>query len=138
MRTRYDEEQLEEQHEINVTPFIDIMLVLLIIFMATASVSTTRVDVDLPTLSGQAAPPPTQTVLVTIKGDETVEIDGQAVADPLFAERLVQAFPDKETRIYLGADKQISYARLMDVMSLLRAAGYLKVALVALHQADAS
>ncbi|WIJ23769.1 TonB system transport protein ExbD [Devosia sp. RR2S18] len=127
-------EDLAENHEINVTPFIDVMLVLLIIFMVAAPLSTVDINVDLPASSAAQAPRPDEPVYVTLRanldlslGDETVARDGLGGAlDNLTAN-------DRETRIFLRADQSVDYGELMGVMNLLRAAGYLKIALVGLE-----
>jgi biopolymer transport protein ExbD len=127
-------DDLEETHEINVTPFIDVMLVLLIIFMVAAPLATVDIDVDLPASSAPAAPRPETPVFLTVKRDLTISLGN----DPLPRQGLAAALDaltndDPQARIFLRADKALPYGEVMEVMALLREAGYLKVALVALE-----
>jgi len=133
-----DGDNADELHEINVTPFIDVMLVLLIIFMVAAPLSTVDVAVDLPVSTTKPQPRPDKPVFLTIKADQTLALGNE----PLSPAQLGQAIDaatsrDRTQRIFLRADKTVPYGRIMDVMNLLRAAGYLKVALVGLEGSDA-
>jgi biopolymer transport protein ExbD len=126
-----------ELHEINVTPFIDVMLVLLIIFMVAAPLSTVDVAVDLPVSTAQAQPRPDKPLFLTIKPDLSLALGN----DPVAAGQLAPAIDavtqaDRQKRIFLRADKTVPYGELMRVMNLLREAGYLKVALVGLEAAE--
>jgi biopolymer transport protein ExbD len=128
-----------ELHEINVTPFIDVMLVLLIIFMVAAPLSTVDVAVDLPVSTAKPQPRPEQPLFLTIKADLSLALGN----NPLPAAELATALDaatsmDRDKRIFLRADKSVSYGELTRVMNLLRAAGYLKVALVGLEGVDGS
>ncbi|WP_292474076.1 TonB system transport protein ExbD [Mesorhizobium sp.] len=130
-------DDLEESHEINVTPFIDVILVLLIIFMVAAPLATVDVNVDLPGSTATPAPRPETPLFLTLKGDLTLAIGNDSVPRPAFAAALdSRSKGDKQTRIFLRADKTVGYGELMEVMNLLRAAGYLKVALVGLETAS--
>jgi biopolymer transport protein ExbD len=125
----------EEAHEINVTPFIDVMLVLLIIFMVAAPLSTVDLPVDLPSSSAAPTPKPEKPVYITIKSDLAIALGD----DPVRRADLVQtldAMPDasKDRRIFLRADRTVPYGDLMDLLELLRVGGYLRIALVALEQ----
>ena len=126
-------DDLAEVHEINVTPFIDVMLVLLIIFMVAAPLATVDLGVDLPASTVEPRPRPDKPVFVTVKPDLSV-----AVGEDIIAREALTATLDsvskgnKDERIYVRADKAVSYGDLMEVMNLLRNAGYLKVALVGL------
>jgi len=127
-------DDLEETHEINVTPFIDVMLVLLIIFMVAAPLATVDIDVDLPGSTAAAAPRPDRPAFLTLKQDLSLSLGN----DPLPREGFAAALGaltqnNRETRIFLRADKAVDYGELMEVMNLLRAAGYLKIALVGLE-----
>jgi len=133
-RPETGEDEASELHEINVTPFIDVMLVLLIIFMVAAPLSTVDIGVDLPVSTAKPQPRPEKPVFLTIKADLTLALGDDLVT----RERLAQALDtatamDRGKRVFLRADKAIPYGELMHVMNLLRAAGYLKVALVGLE-----
>jgi biopolymer transport protein ExbD len=136
VRLDHGEDSLAEIHEINVTPFIDVMLVLLIIFMVAAPLATVDIAVNLPTLS--AEPQPDKPVFLTVKPDLSLAVGDDPVARDGLGEALGAATAgDKERRIFLRADKSVPYGEVMEVMNLLRAAGFLKVALVGLDKASA-
>jgi biopolymer transport protein ExbD len=127
-------EELPENHEINVTPFIDVMLVLLIIFMVAAPLSTVDVNVDLPASSAKPAERPEEPLYLTVQEDLTLNLGNDQVAREQLTERLnTQTGGNKDTRIFLRADKAVDYGQFMEVMNLLRNAGYLKIALVGLE-----
>ncbi|RWB03516.1 TonB system transport protein ExbD [Mesorhizobium sp.] len=127
---------LEENHEINVTPFIDVILVLLIIFMVAAPLATVDVNVDLPGSTATPAPRPETPLFLTLKNDLSLAIGNDSVPRAAFAAALVgRTKGDRQTRIFLRADKAVGYGELMEVMNLLRGAGYLKIALVGLEAA---
>ena len=131
--SRGDASDLDVTHEINVTPFIDVMLVLLIIFMVAAPLATVDIGVDLPATAAEPAPRPDKPVFVTVKSDLSVAIGEETVARDALGTSLTAATKGrKDARIYLRADKAVSYGDLMEVMNSLRNAGYLKVALVGL------
>jgi biopolymer transport protein ExbD len=134
----HGDDDLPENHEINVTPFIDVVLVLLIIFMVAAPLATVDVAVDLPASTAQPQPRPDKPIFLTIKADHTLALGEAAVAEGDLAGALDAASnADKEQRVFLRADKQIDYGELMQTMNLLRAAGYLKIALVGLDTQSA-
>jgi biopolymer transport protein ExbD len=136
VRLAREEDDLVETHEINVTPFIDVMLVLLIIFMVAAPLATVDVSVDLPSSTAQVQPRPDKPVFLTVKPDLTLALNDDAVSrDGLTAALDAATGGNRDERIFLRADKAVSYGDLMAVMNALRSAGYLKVALVGL-QAD--
>lgn len=127
-------DDLSENHEINVTPFIDVMLVLLIIFMVAAPLATVDVNVDLPASTAKPAPRPDQPLYLTIKQDLSLNLGNDPVTREQLAQTLqAQTQGNKDTRIFLRADKLVDYGHFMEVMNLLRDAGYLKIALVGLE-----
>jgi biopolymer transport protein ExbD len=107
---------------------------LLIIFMIAAPLATVDVAVDLPTSNAQHQPRPDKPVFLTVKADLTLAIGDEPVArDSLGSALDVATAGDKTQRIFLRADKAVSYGDLMQVMNALRSAGYLKFALVGLE-----
>ncbi len=135
---RGGDDDLVEAHEINVTPFIDVMLVLLIIFMVAAPLATVDLGVDLPSSSAQPQPRPEQPVFVSLRSDLSLAVGEQIVAREGLAGALDGATKgNKDERLFLRADKTVSYGELMVAMNLLRDAGYLKVALVGLEGSGA-
>ena len=137
VRLHHAEDDLEENHEINVTPFVDVMLVLLIIFMVAAPLATVDVAVDLPASTAQAQPRPDKPLFLTIKADQSLALGEDPVTkDNLAALLDHQSGGDKTQRIFLRADKSVDYGTLTEVMNDLRAAGYLKIALVGLDKSQ--
>ncbi|MGE3247490.1 MAG: TonB system transport protein ExbD [Beijerinckiaceae bacterium] len=129
-----DSDDLAENSEINVTPFIDVMLVLLIIFMVAAPLSTVDAPVDLPVSTAQPKPRPDKPVFVTIKADLTMLVNETEVKIDNLASMLdVETRINREHRLFLRADKSVPYGEIMRLMNALRAAGYLKVAFVGLE-----
>ncbi len=136
---RSDDGDLDETHEINVTPFIDVILVLLIIFMVAAPLSTVDVNVDLPASTAQHSPRPDKPIFLTIKPDLSLNLGDNPVSQDGLAAALDAATNgDKDQRIFVRGDKTVAYGEVMDVMNLLRDAGYLKIALVGLDAGQAS
>ena len=135
VRLDHGKDELDEVHEINVTPFIDVILVLLIIFMIAAPLATVDVSVDLPSSTAQPQPRPDKPLYLTVKPDLSLTLGDTPFSRDRLSETLDQATNgDKQTRIFLRADKVVSYGDLMEVMNLLRAAGYLKIALVGIEK----
>ena len=129
-----DHDDLPDNHEINVTPFIDVMLVLLIIFMVAAPLATVDINVDLPVSSAAPQPRPDEPLYVTIGQDLSVSVGNEPVTDASLKSALDHITgADKETRIFLRADKSVAYGEVMHVMNQLRAADYLKIGLVGLE-----
>ena len=138
IRLDHGTDELTEVHDINVTPFIDVMLVLLIIFMVAAPLATVDVPVDLPSSTAQPQQRPVKPVYLTIKADGTVAIGDDTVAPTALPEALASATQgDKEQRIFVRGDKAAPYGQIMQVMNILRDTGYLKVALVGMESRDA-
>lgn len=128
------DDDFEEAHEINVTPFIDVMLVLLIIFMVAAPLSTVDLPVDLPTSTAIPEKKPDKPTYVTIKADLSLALGENLVKRQDLIASLDQAVNKaKDHRLFLRADKTVPYGQMMDVLEILRKGGYLKVSLVALE-----
>jgi biopolymer transport protein ExbD len=135
VRLDHGEDTLAEVHEINVTPFIDVMLVLLIIFMVAAPLATVDILVNLPSSTAQPQPRPEKPLYLTVKPDLSLTLGEEPVARESLRgalERVTNG--DKDMRIFLRADKIVPYGDVMEIMNLLRAAGYFKVALVGLEK----
>jgi biopolymer transport protein ExbD len=134
VRLHHDEDDLVETHEINVTPFIDVMLVLLIIFMVAAPLATVDVPIELPTSTAVPQPRPDKPLFLTVKADLTLALGNDALAREALALALDEATGgNKGARVFLRADRTVDYGEVMAVMNDLRDAGYLKVALVGLE-----
>jgi biopolymer transport protein ExbD len=129
-----DGEDFGETHEINVTPFIDVMLVLLIIFMVAAPLSTVDLPIDLPSSTATPQKKPDKPTYVSIKPNLDVAL-GETIVKRLDLVRSLDAMPDanKDRYIFLRADRAVPYGDLMDVLELLRNGGYTKVKLVTLE-----
>lgn len=126
-------DDLAEAHEINVTPLIDVMLVLLIVFMVAAPLATVDLPVDLPAATAAPQPRPDKPIFLTVKADGTLALgDAPVTRSDLGAALDGASGRDREERIFLRADRSVAYGDVMEVMNALRDAGYLKVALVGL------
>jgi biopolymer transport protein ExbD len=129
-----DGDGLDETHEINVTPFIDVILVLLIIFMVAAPLATVDIAVDLPSAAAQPTPRPDQPIFLSLKSDGSMALGDAAVTRETLPQALDQASNgDKTQRVFLRGDKAVAYDSVMQTLDALRGAGYLKVALVGLE-----
>lgn len=129
-------DDLTENSEINVTPFIDVMLVLLIIFMVAAPLSTVDAPVNLPVSTASPQPRPDKPVYITIKADLALLVNERTVPIDQLASALdVETGIKRERRLFIRADKSVPYGEIMRLMNALRAAGYLKVAFVGLEAA---
>jgi biopolymer transport protein ExbD len=137
IRLGHDGDDFAETHEINVTPFIDVILVLLIIFMIAAPLATVDVPVDLPSTTVERQPRPDKPVFLTIKADRSLALGDDPVAPGMLTSALDTASRgNHDERIFLRADRAVTYGDVMTVMNTLRAAGYLKVALVGLEDRE--
>ncbi|ALG74099.1 biopolymer transporter [Azospirillum thiophilum] len=131
-----NDDDLTETHEINVTPFIDVVLVLLIIFMVAAPLATVDVPVDLPASTAMPTPRPDKPLFLTIQADKTLSLgETSTTKEALGAALDAATHGDKSQRVFLRADKTVDYGALTEVMNSLRGAGYLKIGLVGLETA---
>tara|TARA_B100001175_G_scaffold295929_1_gene284443 strand:- start:857 stop:1273 length:417 start_codon:yes stop_codon:yes gene_type:complete len=121
----------EPMSEINVTPFVDVMLVLLIIFMVTAPLLTVGVQVDLPETSADTLPEESEPLTLTINSKGEVFIQETKIEfDKLIKKILAVSNNRTDTRIYVRGDKTINYGRVLEVMGKLSGSGFTKVALI--------
>jgi len=129
-----DDSDFAETHEINVTPFIDVILVLLIIFMVAAPLATVDLPIDLPSSTATPQKKPDKPTYVSIKPDLAVAI-GETPVKRVDLVRALDAMADsgKDHFIFLRADRAVPYGQLMDVLEILRAGGYAKIKLVTLE-----
>jgi biopolymer transport protein ExbD len=134
-----DDADFAETHEINVTPFIDVILVLLIIFMVAAPLATVDLPIDLPSSTATAQKKPDKPTYVSIKPDLALAI-GETLVKRADLVRSLDAMADssKDRFIFLRADRAVPYGELMEVLEMLRNGGYLKIKLVALEANPAS
>jgi biopolymer transport protein ExbD len=134
-----DDDDFAETHDINVTPFIDVILVLLIIFMVAAPLSTVDLPIDLPTSSAMPQKKPDKPAYVSIKSDLTLAVGENPVKrTELIGSLDGLADMSKDKYVFLRADRAVPYGELMGVMEILRAGGYSRVKLVALEAAPAA
>ncbi len=117
--------------EINVTPFVDVMLVLLIVFMVTAPLLTVGIPVDLPKVKASALTDQKDPLEITVKiGGEIFLGESKVEVENLIPRLNAITELNKEARIYVRGDRVVAYGRIMEIMSLVNSAGYIKVALV--------
>ena len=127
MRARY-----APSHEINVTPLVDVMLVLLVIFMITAPLLTVGVPVDLPKTDAKPITEPGEPLVVSIKNDGKVFLQETEIALDSLTPKLEAITANKhDTRVFVRGDRGVDYGRVMEVMGTLSSAGFSKVALIA-------
>ena len=123
--------------EINVTPFVDVMLVLLIVFMVTAPLLTVGIPVDLPKVRASALTDQKDPLEITVKiGGEIYLGESQVDVENLIPRLNAITELNKEARIYVRGDRVVAYGRIMEIMSLVNSAGYIKVALVTQNPKD--
>jgi biopolymer transport protein ExbD len=138
IRLDHGEDELTEIHDINVTPFIDVMLVLLIIFMVAAPLATVDVPVNLPSSTAQPQQRPDKPVFLSLRADGSVAIGDDPIPRASLASALAGVTAgNKDERIFLRGDRAVHYGDVMELMNDLRTAGYLKIALVGLESRDA-
>src|SRR5438132_5388845 len=126
------EDQYQPLAEINVTPMVDVMLVLLIIFMVTAPLLTVGVPLNLPKTSAAQLTQPKQPIVLSIDKEGGTFIDNDPISAAELKERLAKLATDDSSRIvYVRGDRTISYAQLMDALGLVNGAGFTRVSLVA-------
>jgi biopolymer transport protein ExbD len=131
-----DDEDVET-HEINVTPFIDVILVLLIIFMVAAPLATVDIPVELPSSTAERTPRPEKPVFLSVKTDLSLAIGEEMIPRASLSAALdVATKGNRDQRIFVRADRAVSYGDVMEVMNTLRTAGYLKIGLVGLEARD--
>ncbi|WP_341708379.1 TonB system transport protein ExbD [Halopseudomonas sp.] len=127
----------QENAEMNITPFVDVMLVLLIIFMVAAPLATVDVPVDLPSNAATPNPPPEEPVYVSVQEDGKLFVQEQAVVlSELAAGVNAVTSGDLRTRLFLRGDKAVEYGTLMQVMNTLQKAGYAQISLVASEELE--
>lgn len=131
-RRRRSRAAMPAMSEINVTPFVDVMLVLLIIFMVAAPLLTTGVEIELPDTAADALPSEDETPLtVTVGADGALTIQNQEVPREAFIPRLsAMAEERRDRQIFLRADETVGYGQVMQVMGALNAAGFTQIGLV--------
>ncbi|AOX16263.1 protein TolR [Kozakia baliensis] len=118
--------------EINVTPLVDVMLVLLIIFMVTAPMMTSGVNVDLPKTDASPLNADTKPITVSVKNDGTLFLGDDPVSADQLVDRLKEASQNDPThRIFVRADAHINYGQVMDIMGRITSGGFTHVALLA-------
>ena len=131
MAFKFNRSKNEPMSEINVTPFVDVMLVLLIVFMVTAPLLTVGIKVDLPKVKATALTDIKDPIEITVNfegdifiGESKVEVENLIPRLNLITEQ------NTEARIYIRGDRVIAYGRVLEIMSIINAAGYIKVALI--------
>ena len=129
-------DDLQENHEINVTPFIDVMLVLLIIFMVAAPMMTSGVPVDLPRTTAQPLNQEQEPLTISVDPQgriflQETEVELASLVDRLRAIAGSQPQGQPERRIFVRGDRGITYGRVMEVMGTISAGGFTRVALLA-------
>lgn len=127
----------QQNAEMNITPFVDVMLVLLIIFMVAAPLATVDVPVDLPSNASTASAPPADPIYISVQADGQLFVQEQGVALaglPALVNTVTHGQVD--TRMYLRGDQAVDYGTLMRVMNTLQKAGYTRISLVASEELE--
>ena len=127
----------QQNAEMNITPFVDVMLVLLIIFMVAAPLATVDVPVDLPSNAATPAPPPTDPIYVSVQQGGALFVQEQSASLTEMAS-IIDGLTGRntETRMYLRGDQSVEYGTLMRVMNTLQKAGYTRISLVAAEELE--
>ncbi len=126
------EDRYQPLAEINVTPMVDVMLVLLVIFMVTAPLLTVGVPLDLPKTSAAQVTQPSEPIVLSLDREGDTFIGNERVDPADLKDRLARlAAGDPDRIIYVRGDRTILYARLMDALGLINSAGFTKVSLLA-------
>lgn len=126
-----DDDDLAPLAEINVTPFVDVMLVLLIIFMVTAPLMLAGVQVDMPETSAARQNPPQKPLVVTLSADQAVYLRDEQVSRDQLASRLASLLKvEGDSVVYIKADKAIPYGAVMDTLGEIAASGFTKISLL--------
>jgi biopolymer transport protein TolR len=117
--------------DINVTPMVDVMLVLLVVFMVAAPLMTMGVKIDLPQTQAQAMPLERKPITVTVTPDGAISIDDQALTiETLVPAVEALAVEGTDERLYVRGDAAAAYGAIMEVMGALSAAGYGQIGLI--------
>ncbi len=137
LQSASSEDEMTQVSDINVTPFIDVILVLLIIFMIAAPLATVDIPVDLPASTAVRQPRPEKPIFITLKADRTLAVGETPLSRMALAASLASlTSSDHSKRLFVRADKTVPYGEVMSLMNDLRTAGYLKIALVGLESAS--
>jgi len=131
MAFQFNRSRKAPMSEINVTPFVDVMLVLLIIFMVTAPLLTVGVQVDLPESAADSLPDDQEPLTLSINSKGEIYIQEHQVTYQKMVPKLLAIAKNRtDTRIYVRGDKNINYGRVLEIMGTLSGAGFSKVALI--------
>ena len=131
MSFNFKRSKKEPMSEINVTPFVDVMLVLLIIFMVTAPLLTVGVQVDLPESAADSLPDDQEPLTLSINSKGEIYIQEHQVTYQKMVPKLLAIAKNRtDTRIYVRGDKTINYGRVLEIMGMLSGSGFTKVALI--------
>lgn len=125
-------------NEINVTPLVDVMLVLLIIFMVTTPMMQQGIDIELPETAASGTAPADEPFVITVQKNKRVQIAGQTIAIGDLEKKLAAIFSGKKNKqVYLQADRSVDYGYVAETMALIRAAGITNIGLVTVPKGSA-